>query len=147
MRVARLGLFAVVALGALGACGVSSDAGVCRTDRDCGDDVCTRVGQCEASDAVYALRVEWTVRGLTTDQPAACADISELELAVEAPSTGDVHRVAPVPCAPGSFFFDRLPPSYTEVTVTAYGRFGEYLDAASGSAIDSGGVVRIALLP
>lgn len=141
MRAALLGLLP------LAACGVSADPGVCRTDRDCGDDVCTRVGQCESSDDIYALRVEWTVRGLTTDQPAACADISELELSIESPSNGDRHRVAPVPCAPGSFFYDRLPLSFTEVTLTAYGTFGEFLDAGTGSAIDSGGVVRIALLP
>lgn len=96
---------------------------------------------------MYGLRVEWTIRGLTTDQPGACRDISELELAVVDPSTGDRHRVAPVPCEPGSFFYDRLPMSFTEVTLTAYGAFGEWLDDGTASAIGADGVVRIALLP
>jgi hypothetical protein len=79
----------------------------CRVDDDCGGEVCTRVGVC--TDAPTSLRVSWTIAG----QPAsatACAGISELELSIIDPSTGTAHTVRPVPCAPGSFFYDKLPP-------------------------------------
>ena len=119
----------------------------CRTDRDCGDLVCTRVGECASSSSVYALRVEWTVHGLATDAVGACDGVGDLELAISDPTTGGQHAVRPVPCAAGSFFFDKLPVGYTEVTVTAYGTGGSYLDSSRASAIGSQGVVRLSLLP
>jgi hypothetical protein len=122
--------------------------GECRIDRDCNDDtVCSRVGSCESSSDLYALRIEWTVHGLTTDQAGACNGISELEIGVTDPSTTRRHRVSPVPCAAGSFFYDKLPIGYTEVEVWAYDDFGGTLDVARASAVGQGGVVRVSLLP
>jgi len=118
----------------------------CTNDRDCGGDVCTRVGACVAAADVYALRIEWTVRGLTTDQATACDGVGELELSIAEPATGEVRTVRPVPCISGSFRYDKLPLSYTEVTLTAYDAGGGFLDSQRASALGTGGVVRIALL-
>ncbi len=131
------------------AAGCFSTAGddSCRTDRDCGDLVCTRVGECASAAGVYALRIEWTVHGLATDQSGACADVGELELAIADPTTGDQHAVRPVPCSAGSFFFDKLPLTFTEVTLSAYSAGGSFLDSRRATAVGSSGVVRLGLLP
>ncbi len=144
----RAAVLAVMCL-ALAACWAETGGDAeCRIDRDCADGtVCTRVGTCEAPEDVYGLRIEWTVRGLTTDDPAACTGIAQLEVGVADPRSGLTHRVAPVPCAPGSFFYDKLPLGYTEVTVIAYSAGGSTLDVALASAVGQGGVVRVALLP
>ena len=119
----------------------------CRTDRDCGDLVCTRVGECASANGVYALRVEWTVHGLTTDQSGACSDVGDLELAISDPTTGGQHAVRPVPCIAGSFFFDQLPVGYTEVSMSVYSTSGGFLDSTRASAVGSNGVVTLSLLP
>jgi hypothetical protein len=120
----------------------------CRTDRDCGGDfVCTRVGECASESSVYALRVEWTVHGLTTDQAGACTDVGDLELAITDPTTGGQHAVRPVPCIAGSFYFDRLPVGYTEVSMSVYAMGGGFLDSTRASAVGSNGVVTLSLLP
>jgi len=128
-----------------GGCFASLDDGTCRADVDCNGATCPRVGEC-ATDT-YALRIEWTVHGLTTDQAGACDGVAELEVAIEDPSTGAEHAVRPVPCSVGSFFYDKLPLGYTDVTLAAYGAGDSFLDSARGSALGSGGVVRLALLP
>ena len=146
----RAGIAAIgLATAVLGSAGCFTSAGdeTCRTDRDCGDLVCTRVGECASNGAVYALRVEWTVRGQTTDAAGACDGVGDLELAISDPTTGGQHAVRPVPCIAGSFFFDKLPVGYTEVTVTAYSAGGSFLDSSRGSAVGASGVVRLALLP
>ena len=145
----RIGLAAVALGAALGSAGCFTSASdeTCRTDRDCGDLVCTRVGECASAGAVYALRVEWTVNGATTDVAGACDPVGDLELAVSDPTTGGQHAVRPVPCIAGSFFFDKLPVGYTEVSVTAYSSGGSYLDSRRATSIGAAGVVRIDLRP
>lgn len=139
--------FGLVLAALLPACSSSTDTSDCLSDRDCSGLVCTRVGQCASESDVYALRIEWTVHGLTTDDVTACADVGELELAIEDPTSGDVHAVRPVPCATGLFTFDKLPLSFTEVTLLAYSPGGAFLDRARASAVGAAGVVQISLLP
>jgi hypothetical protein len=119
----------------------------CRTDRDCGDLVCTRVGECASSAGIYALRVEWTVHGLTTDQAGACSDVGDLELGVSDPTTGMQFAVRPVPCSAGLYFFDKLPVGYTEVSMSVYSTGGGFLDSSRASAVGGNGVVTLSLLP
>jgi len=142
----RLVLVAAIAA-LLPACFSSTGTSDCLGDRDCDGLVCTRVGECAGPENIYSLRIEWTVHGRTTDDLAACADVGELELAIEDPTTGDVHAVRPVPCASGRFTFDKLPLSYTEVTLTAYGPGGSFLDSVRASAVGAAGIVQISLLP
>jgi hypothetical protein len=93
------------------------------------------------------LRIEWTVNGIATDQAGACGNVDDLELAISDPTSGGQHAVRPVPCAAGSFFFDKLPLGYTEVSITAYSSGGSFLDTRRGSAVGASGVVRIDLRP
>ncbi len=145
MRAALAG--SVLAVATAAGCFSSAVEEDCRTDRDCGDLVCTRVGDCAASSNVYQLRVEWTVRGLEADAAGACSSVGELEIAVEDPTTDDQHVVRPVPCNAGVFFYDKLPVGFTEVTVSAFSTTGAFLDSRRASALGAAGVVRIALLP
>lgn len=138
---------ALVLAALLPACFSSTGNSDCLSDRDCSGQVCTRVGECASESGIYSLRIEWTVHGRTTDDVAACADVGELELAIEDATRGDVHAVRPVPCATGRFTFDKLPLSFTEVTLTAYDPGGAFLDSARASAVGAAGVVQISLLP
>ena len=146
MRAVLAATTLAAAIGGAG-CFTSASDESCRTDRDCGDLVCTRVGECASTSSVYALRVEWTVNGLTTDQAGACSEVGDLELAISDPTTGGQHAVRPVPCAAGLFFFDRLPIGYTDVSITAYSASGNFLDSSRGSSVGANGVVRLELRP
>lgn len=126
----------------LAGCFEALDGGACTRDSDCPGAVCTRVGECATQ--AYALRVTWTIDGVAASD-TACAGVSELELSVIDPSTGTSHTIRPVPCAAGSFFFDKLPLGYTDVQLWSFGLSGERLTFASGTAVGSGGVVAIDL--
>ncbi len=133
---------AVLALLPLLGCFEAVDGGACSSDNDCPGAACTRVGECAANP--YALRVAWTIAG----QPASaatCASISELELSIIDPSTGTAHTVRPVPCPPGSFFYDKLPQSYTDVQLWSFGLSGQRGGFATGSSLGSNGVLTLDL--
>lgn len=133
---------AVIACLPLLGCFEAVDGGACGSDNDCPGAACTRVGEC--AEQPYALRVSWTIAG----QPAsatACAGISELELSIIDPSTGTAHTVRPVPCALGSFFYDKLPQSYTDVQLWSFGLSGQRGGFATGSSIGSGGALTLDL--
>ncbi len=126
----------------LAGCFEALDSGACARDNDCPGAVCTRVGECATQ--AYALRVTWTIDGAPADE-TTCVGVSELELSVIDPSTGTSHTLRPVPCAPGSFFFDKLPLAYTDVQLWSFGLSGERLTFASGTAVGSGGSVALDL--
>lgn len=138
---------ASLALGALGLAGCFApiDGGACHRDRDCPEAVCSNVGECASS--TYRLRVAWTLRGATADQPGACTGIGELEIVVSDPSVGQDWSVRPVPCSIGSFLFDKMPAGYGSATVNAYGASGELLTSAGGSTDPSVGVINVDLRP
>lgn len=130
---------------ALAACFEPADGGSCHSDRDCPDAVCSNVGECASS--TYRLRVAWTLRGQTANVPGACDGVAELEIVVSDPSTATDHSVRPVPCAIGSFLFDKMPPGYDVVGVTAYGTGGRYLTSGGGSTDPATGQITIDLRP
>ncbi|MBK9032776.1 MAG: hypothetical protein IPL61_16155 [Myxococcales bacterium] len=138
----RMLVLACLAVLPLAACFEPVDGGACARDSDCAGAVCTRVGEC-ATEA-YALRVTWTIAG----QPASassCTGIGELELTVIDPSVGTAHTVAPVPCGPGSFFYDKLPLGYTVVRMVTFAADGGRLGFVEGTAVGSSGVVALDL--
>jgi hypothetical protein len=144
-----LGVGLAVGLAPLAACWDTSttDPNECMTQRDCADGkVCTRVHLCEYSTEVYSLRVEWTVRGQTTDQVGACDGIGEIAMGIADTTTGDDFWVSPVPCGPGSFFYDKLPLSYTSLTMRVFDSSGGFLETETGSAVGSGGVISLSIL-
>ncbi len=130
---------------ALTGCFEPVEGGSCRDDRDCPDAVCSNVGEC--ASATYRLRVAWTLRGAEANLPGACDGVGELEIVVSDPSTASDHSVRPVPCGIGSVLFDKMPPGYDVVALTAYGADGRYLTSGGGTADDATGQVRIDLRP
>lgn len=137
-------LGALLATGAA-ACFEPADGGACVSDRECSDAVCSNVGECAST--TYRLRVAWTLRGAAANTPGACDGVDELEIVVSDPSTGTDHAVRPVPCAIGSFLFDKMPPGYDVVALTAYGPGGVYLTSAGGTPDGTTGVVQLDLRP
>lgn len=129
----------------LGGCFTPADDGACRRDRDCGDAVCSNVGEC--ASVTYELRIGWTLHGATANQPGACDRVAELELIVSDPSTGEEFAFRPVPCGIGSYFLDKMPPAYSAVVLTAYGAGGDPLTSAAGSTDPAVGVVNLDLRP
>ncbi|MEZ4404694.1 MAG: hypothetical protein R3B06_32040 [Kofleriaceae bacterium] len=135
----------IVPLVLAAACFSPTDGGTCGGDGDCGAGaVCTRIGEC--SSQPYALRVTWTVNGAPAS-PTACAGIGRLELTVADPAMGTGYTVAPVPCPSGAFLYDKLPPNYTTVELTALDQAGNAVDRVGGTAIGGAGVVALDLRP
>lgn len=144
----RVGLALAIAAAGIAGAGCFApldDGGSCRTDGDCPDTTCTRVGACASE--TYALRIQWTVRGAAPNVAGACDGIGELEVSISDRATGRAHAVRPVPCGSGSFFYDKLPLGYTEVSLTAYSARGGFLTSTHGSAVGAGGTVTLDLDP
>jgi hypothetical protein len=82
-------------------------------------EVCVRSGGCSPADQVRAVHIYWTVRG----QPAnatTCDATPSLYLQI-APAGGFGLGWAPVPCSQGKFTIDKIPISYTDVTLNLRG--------------------------
>jgi hypothetical protein len=106
----------------LAACGGPGSDSTCKTDSECGGDVCARNGECVSAADVRMVKVTWTVRG----QPASattCGSTTDLELWFDSPS--DYFGYEPVPCMEGLFTIDKIPTRYDEVE----------LDIAGGSPV------------
>jgi hypothetical protein len=103
--------------------GCPSDAqSSCKTDGDCGGDVCARDGNCTAASNVRMVHVTWTVNGQQASA-TTCGATTDLELWFDSPST--YFGYEPVPCMEGLFTIDKIPLEYNEVE----------LDVAGGSPV------------
>jgi hypothetical protein len=129
MRFAALALMA-----GLAGCSLTSSGsgGECRSDSQCGDEVCARSGECLPRSSVREAVVKWTVNGGVADQ-AACASHPDLYLQFDGKDYGDVLRFAPVLCRAGSFFIDKLPTRYEKVELGAEAGASEVTALAPGS--------------
>jgi len=121
----------------LGACPMTSPSGngECETDRDCDGYVCARDHLCYASDDVRAVTVTWTVRGMPASE-AACTGAQDLQITFidDVPGATPLGY-APVPCANGQFFVDKLPTTFRQVELGREGAFPESTTiSASGTA-------------
>jgi hypothetical protein len=119
----RFAAFALMAC--LSGCSLSpSDSGSeCTSDTQCGDEVCARTGECLAKSAVRGVKVEWTIDG-TAPAAQSCADRPDMYLQFDGVEYGDSIRFAPVACAEGSFFVDKLPLRYQQVEMGVEGAGG-----------------------
>ncbi len=110
----RLGL---VALGlCLAGCPMTTSSGPnvdCRSDSQCGGDVCARSGECLPRSEVRAVTVKWTVKGEQAN--ATTCSHPDLYLQFDGLDYGDTLGFAPVPCKQGQFFVDKLPKRYLQV--------------------------------
>ncbi|HEX3760477.1 MAG TPA: hypothetical protein VHW23_17295 [Kofleriaceae bacterium] len=131
MRYAGLALMACLA----GCSLTSGTGGECVNDSQCGDDVCTRGGECDARTNVRAVMVKWTVDGVVASS-ATCGTHRDLYLQFNGTDYGDTLRFEPVVCSQGSFFVDKLPKRYQQVELGIQGGTGSVLgiDPASAQA-------------
>jgi hypothetical protein len=113
----------------------SSSGGECVSDSQCGDDVCTRGGECLARGNVRGVMVKWTVEG-TAASVTSCDTHPDLYLQFNGTDLGDTLRFEPVACSQGQFFIDKLPKRYLQVELGVAGRTGNMvaIDAASAQA-------------
>jgi hypothetical protein len=119
MRYAGLALMACLA-----GCSLTPGAGgECVNDSQCGDDVCTRGGECLARNNVRAVTVTWTVEGASASA-TTCDVHRDLYLQFNGTDYGDTLRFEPVVCSQGSFFVDKLPKRYQHVELGAQGGTG-----------------------
>jgi hypothetical protein len=128
MRYAGLALMACLA----GCSLTSGTGGECVSDSQCGDDVCTRGGECAARTNVRSVMVKWTVEGAAASV-TSCGAHPDLYLQLHGADYGDTLRFEPVVCSQGSFFIDKLPKRYQQVELGVQGGTGTLLtiDAAS----------------
>lgn len=108
-----------------------SGNGECETDRDCDGYVCARDHLCYSADDVREVRVTWTVRGLAASE-TTCGATQDLQISFVDDAPGAMPLgYAPVPCANGQFFVDKLPLTFRQVEL---GREGGFAESASISA-------------
>jgi hypothetical protein len=131
MRYGALALMAWLA----GCSLTSSSGGECVNDSQCGDDVCVRGGECVARSNVHSVMVRWTVDGAAASA-TTCNAHPDLFLQFDGTDYGDTLRFAQVACRQGSFFVDKLPKRYQQVTLGVEGSHGNVLsiDAATTQA-------------
>jgi hypothetical protein len=127
MRIAAL-----VVTACLAGCGGVTTSAECQNDSQCGDDVCTRTGECLPRSSVRQLAVQWTVNGVAASA-TSCAAHPNLYLKFEGADYGDVFPVQPVACSAGKYNIDKLPRRYMQVELGFEGSTGEMstIDAAS----------------
>lgn len=106
----------------------------CRDDGDCGAGAqCTRTRECIAGTLV-AVRINWTIDGqtVTTAAPGPCAGgaIDHLSVSFSENGFGEVNYT-PVSCAVGQIYFDKMPPRFDRVALSATDRNGNLVDADS----------------
>lgn len=132
MRYVGLALMACLA----GCSLTSGTGGECISDSQCGDDVCTRGGECAARTNVRSVMVKWTVDG-TAASVTTCDPHRDLYLQFNGTDYGDTLRFEPVVCSQGSFFVDKLPKRYQQVELGVQGGTGTLgmIDQTSAQAV------------
>jgi hypothetical protein len=128
MRIAAIAL-AVCLVG----CSLTSGSGVeCRSDAQCGDDVCAASGECLARTNVRDVTVRWTVNGTAADV-SACTTHPDLFIQFDGSDYGDTLRFAPVPCREGQFHVLNLPRRYVQAELGFDGSTGDVSSIDSSS--------------
>jgi hypothetical protein len=110
MRSAALSLMACLA----GCSLTSSSGGECVSDSQCGDDVCTRNGECAPRSSVRSVMVKWTLEGAAASA-SSCSSHPNMFLQFDGSDSGDTLRFEQVSCAQGQFPVDKLSKRYTQV--------------------------------
>ena len=132
MRVAALALASC--LTGLVGCSLTGTGNVveCRSDTQCGDDVCASSGECLARTAVRDVTLRWTVNGSTADV-SSCTAHPDLFVQFDGSDYGDNLRFAPVPCREGQFHVIKLPRRFVQVELGFNGSTGDVspIDATS----------------
>jgi hypothetical protein len=130
---------AFVLIACLAGCSLTSagTGGECVSDSQCGDDVCTRGGECTARSNVRSVMVKWTIDGVTASA-TSCSAHPDLYVQFHGADYGDALRFDPVACSQGQFFVDKLPKRYLQVELGAAGGTGNVtaIDASAQARFD-----------
>jgi hypothetical protein len=128
MRTAALLLMACLA-----GCSLSSSGGECVSDSQCGDEICTRGGECTAKANVRSVLVKWTVEGVAASV-TSCNTHPFLSLQFDGTDYGDTLRFEQVACSQGQFNVDKLPKRFARVELGFDGGSSSVLpiDAVTG---------------
>ena len=110
MRSAALALMACLA----GCSLTSSSGGECVSDSQCGDDVCTRSGECAPRSSVRSVMVKWTLEGAAANA-TSCNAHPNMFLQFDGNDSGDTLRYEQVACAQSQLLVDKLNKRYTQV--------------------------------
>ena len=108
----------------------------CQADNDCsGSNVCARTGSCLPSSEVYAVHVNWTVKGAPASE-AVCAPSPDLQINFGVSGDDAAFGFAPVPCVEGKFTVDKLPTKFTTVRLRHGSKWETAaIDATTGDAV------------
>jgi hypothetical protein len=110
MRSAALTLMACLA-----GCSLTSSSGAeCVNDSQCGDDLCTRAGECAARSSVRSVVVMWTLQGAAANA-TSCSAHPDMFLQFDGSDSGDTLRFEQIACAQSQFSVDKLPKRYAQV--------------------------------
>ena len=115
---------------------VRGRGGSCQADRQCsGGELCARTGSCLPASQIYAVHVNWTVKGMAASEDA-CSPSPDLEVDFRAGDSDARFGYSPVPCIQGKFTVDKLPTKYNLVRLR-HGSTWEMatIDAATGDAV------------
>ena|GEM_PF-2702601 len=132
------------------ACFSAQDAGECNTDSQCGDGFsCTRTAECVEIARLSSTRLTWTINGITPSpaDSTACNGIGELEVDFDDSLNGLGTGFAPVPCANGQVYYDKMPPRFDSVTLVAKDNAGRRLTSESAVLREGENVVALDLRP
>jgi hypothetical protein len=110
MRCAALALIACLA----GCSLTSSGGGECVSDSQCGDDVCTRSGECSPRASVRSVVVLWTLQGAVANA-TSCNAHPDMFVQFDGSDSGDALRYEQVACVQGQLTVDKLNKRYTQV--------------------------------
>jgi hypothetical protein len=108
----------------------------CQADSNCsGGEVCARTGSCLPASQVYAVHVNWTVKGAPASE-AACAPSPDLQINFGVSTDDAEFGFAPVPCVEGKFTVDKLPTKFTAVRLRHGSKWeSASIDATTGDAV------------
>lgn len=102
-------------------------------------EVCARDGICYRAENVRMVKATWTIAGVVASE-ASCSAHPDLHIRFDGANVADDLGFAPVPCATGQFFVDRLPRSFTFVELRADNqsspRDSSMIDASGMAALD-----------
>lgn len=132
MRCAALALMACLA-----GCSLTSSGAVeCVNDSQCGDDVCTRGGECLPRASVHSVVVKWTVNG-TAASATSCNAHPYLYVQFDGSAYGDMLRFEQVVCSQGLYNVDKLAKRYQQVELGVAGSTGHVqpIDPVSAQAL------------